>query len=116
VADFANSTADPVFDDTLKQGLVVQLGQSPLLKILPDPKVRSALRKCGRSPDERLTATLARKVCEHTGSRAYIVGSIANQGGHYGIALNAVNCTTGISLAGEQTEAPDKQQVLSALG
>ena len=116
LADFANSTGDPVFDDALKQGLAVQLGQSPLLNILPEQKVRSALKEMTRSPDEALTASLAQEVCERTASKAYIAGSIANLGGHYVIGLNAINCATGDALAREQTEAADKQQVLAALG
>jgi hypothetical protein len=115
LADFSNSTGDPVFDDALKQGLAVQLGQSPLLNILPEQKVRSALQEMTRSPDEAVTASVAQEVCERTGSKAYIAGSIANLGGHYVIGLNAVNCTTGDALR-EQTEAGNKQQVVAALG
>ena len=116
LADFANSTGDPVFDDALKQGLAVQLGQSPLINILPEQKVRFALQEMTRSPDEALTATVAQEVCERTGSKAYIAGSIANLGGPYVIGLNAIHCATGDVLAREQTEAADKQQVLAALG
>lgn len=116
LADFANSTGDAVFDDALKQGLAVQLGQSPLVNILPDQKVRAALKEMTRSPDEALTASVAQEVCERTGSKAYIAGSIANLGGHYVIGLNAIHCTSGDVLAREQTEAGDKQQVLAALG
>ncbi len=116
LADFANSTGDPVFDDALKQGLAVQLGQSPLLNILSEPRVRSALKEMTRSPDEPLTASLAREVCERTKSKAYIAGSIADLAGHYVIGLNAVHCATGDALAREQTEAADKQQVIAALG
>jgi tetratricopeptide (TPR) repeat protein/predicted Ser/Thr protein kinase len=116
LADFANSTGDPVFDGPLKQGLAVELGQSPLLNILPEQKVRSALKEMTRSADEALTESVAREVCARTGSKVYIAGSIANLGGQYVIGLNAVHCTTGDALAREQTEAGDKQQVLSALG
>jgi eukaryotic-like serine/threonine-protein kinase len=116
LADFANSTGDPVFDDTLKQGLAVQLGQSPLLNILPEQKVRSALKEMTRSPDEAVSASVAQEVCERTGSKAYIAGSIANLGGHYVIGLNAIQCVTGETLAREQAEAESKQQVLAALG
>jgi DNA-binding winged helix-turn-helix (wHTH) protein/tetratricopeptide (TPR) repeat protein len=116
LTDFANSTGDPVFDDALKQGLAVQLSQSPLLNILPEQKVRSALKEMTRSPDEALTARVAQEVCERTGSKAYIAGSIANLGGHYVIGLNAIHCATGDVLAREQTEAGDKRQVLAALG
>jgi tetratricopeptide (TPR) repeat protein len=116
LADFANSTGEPIFDDTLKQGLAVQLGQSPLLNILPEQKVRSALKEMTRSPDEPLSANVTQEVCERTGSKAYIEGSIANLGGHYVIGLNAIHCVTGETLAREQAEAEGKQQVLAALG
>jgi DNA-binding winged helix-turn-helix (wHTH) protein/Flp pilus assembly protein TadD len=116
LADFANSTGDPVFDDALKQGLAVQLSQSPLLNILPEQRVRSALQEMTRSPDEAVTARVAQEVCERTGSKAYIAGSIANLGGPYVIGLNAIHCATGDVLAREQTEAESKKQVLPALG
>jgi DNA-binding winged helix-turn-helix (wHTH) protein/Flp pilus assembly protein TadD len=116
LADFANSTGDPVFDDTLKQGLAVQLGQSPLLNILPEQKVRSTLQEMRRTPDEALTARVAQEVCERTGSKAYITGSIANLGGPYVIGLNAIHCATGDVLGREQTEAGEKKEVLAALG
>ena len=116
LADFANSTGDPVFDGTLKQGLEVELGQSPLLNILPDQNVRSTLLEMTRSPYEPLSESLAREVCERTGSKAFIAGSIANLGGQYVIGLSATDCATGDVLAREQTEAVDKQQVLAALG
>src|SRR5208283_2388105 len=108
LADFRNSTGDSVFDDALKQGLAVQLGQSPLLNILPEQRVRSALKEMTRSPDDALTPKVAQEVCVRTGSKAYIAGSIANLGGHYVIGLNAINCASGDTLAREQTEAAGK--------
>jgi serine/threonine protein kinase/Flp pilus assembly protein TadD len=116
LADFSNSTGDPVFDDTLKQGLAVQLAQSPLLNILSDQKVRSVMEEMTRSPDSPLTADVAREVCERSGSKAYIEGSIANLGGQYVIGLNAVNCASGEVLAREQVQVAGKPQVLPALG
>ncbi len=116
LADFRNSTGDSVFDDALKQGLAVQLGQSPLLNILPEQRVRSALKEMTRSPDDALTPKVAQEVCVRTGSKAYIAGSIANLGGNYVIGLNAINCASGDTLAREQTEAAGKQQVIAALG
>ena len=116
LADFVNLTSDPIFDDTLKQGLAVQLGQSPLLNILPEQKVRSALKEMKLSPDEAVSASVAQEVCERTGSKAYIVGSIANLGGHYVIGLNAIHCSSGETLAREQAEVDGKREVLVALG
>ena len=116
LADFSNSTGDSVFDDTLKQGLAVQLAQSPLLNILPEQKVKSVLAEMTRPTDTPLSVDVAREVCERSGSKAYIAGSIANLGGEYVIGLNAVNCATSEVLAREQTEAAGKAQVLPALG
>jgi serine/threonine protein kinase len=116
LADFANSTGDPVFDDTLKQGLAVQLAQSPLLNILPDQKVRAVLAEMTRPPDQPLTPNVAGEVCQRSGSKVYIAGSVANLGGRYVIGLNAVNCATGDILARQQIEASGKQQVLGELG
>ncbi len=115
LADFANSTGEQIFDDTLKQGLAVQLGQSPMLNILPEQKVCTTLREMTRSPDEALSPNVAQEVCVRTASRAYILGSIANLGGHYVIGLNAIDCASGDVLAREQTEAAGKQQVLASL-
>jgi tetratricopeptide (TPR) repeat protein/predicted Ser/Thr protein kinase len=115
LADFTNTTGDEVFDDTLKQALAVDLGQSPFLNILSEDKVRQTLREMTRSPSERLTRDLARDLCQRTGSKAYVNGSIASLGSQYVISLNAVNCQTGDSLAQEQVAASRKEQVLKAL-
>ena len=115
VADFVNTTGEGVFDGTLKQALTVQLEQSPFLNILPESRVRQALRYMGRSPDERLTTDVAREVCLREGAKALLTGSIASLGSHYVIALTAVNAQTGDSLAAEQVEAASKEQVLKSL-
>ncbi len=77
LADFTNATGDSVFDDTLKQALAVDLGQSPFLNILSEEKIRETLREMTRHPNERLTQDLAREVCQRAGSKAYLAGSIA---------------------------------------
>ena len=115
LADFANSTGDPVFDDTLKQGLAVQLGQSPFLQLIPDRTVNEALKLMGRSPGERLTPDVAREVCLRTGSKAVMIGSIASLGTQYVLGLKAVNCETGGVLAEAQEQASSKEAVLKAL-
>jgi len=115
LADFTNRTGDPVFDDTLKQGLAVELAQSPFLKILSDQKVRDTLKLMGRPPDERLTPDIARDLCQRAGSKAYLGASIASLGREYVIGLNAVNCQTGDYLAKEQATANSKEQILKAL-
>jgi eukaryotic-like serine/threonine-protein kinase len=116
LADFTNKTGDPVFDDTLQQGLSVQLEQSPFLSLVSAGVVRRTMQLMGQPPEARLTATLARDVCQRTGSKAYVAGSIANLGNQYVIGLSAVNCATGDSLVREQVQAAGKEEVLDALG
>jgi serine/threonine protein kinase/Tfp pilus assembly protein PilF len=116
LADFSNTTGDPVFDDALKQALAVQLEQSPFLNILSEQKVNETLRLMGRSSSERLTEDSAREVCQRTGSKATIAGSISGLGIQYLVGLDAVNCSTGDSLAKEQVQATSKEDVVKALG
>jgi eukaryotic-like serine/threonine-protein kinase len=115
LADFVNTTGDAVFDGTLKQALAVQLEQSPYLNILPESRIREALKFMGRSGDERVTSDLAREICQREGVKAMILGSISSLGSHYVVALEAVNAQNGDSLAREQVEAENKEQVLKSL-
>ena len=116
LADFVNTTGEPVFDGTLKQALAVQLGQSHYLNIFPDERVNEALRFMGRSPNERITKDIAKEICERQGIKAMIIGSIANLGSHYVVTLEAVSARDGDSIARDQSEAENKEQVLKALG
>ncbi|HJT67444.1 MAG TPA: protein kinase, partial [Pyrinomonadaceae bacterium] len=116
VADFVNTTGEPVFDGTLKQALAVQLGQTPFLNIFPEERVRETLRFMGRSPDDRITRDVGREICERQGIRALLTGSIASLGSHYVITLEAVNPRSGDPFAREQIEAESKEKVLSSLG
>ena len=115
LADFANSTGDPVFDDTLRQGLAVELQQSPFLEILSDERVQQTLRLMGRPKDARLTREIAREICERTGSTAILVGSIAALGSQYVLGLQAQNCSTGSILDREQERAARREDVLDTL-
>jgi DNA-binding winged helix-turn-helix (wHTH) protein/tetratricopeptide (TPR) repeat protein len=115
LADFDNKSGDPVFDDTLKQALAVQLEQSPFLNVLSDQKVSEELRLMGRARDEHLSWDLAREVCQRSGSKAALLGSISRLGSHYVIGLNALNCEAGDALAREQVEADSREHVLQAL-
>ncbi|MGO9084919.1 MAG: winged helix-turn-helix domain-containing protein [Candidatus Sulfotelmatobacter sp.] len=115
LADFDNKTGDPVFDDTLKQGLSVQLEQSPFLDLLSERTVIDTLKMMGRAPDERLTANITREVCQRTGSTAMLTGSILQLGSQYVIGLKAVDCSTGEVLAAAQEQAAGKEAVLKAL-
>ena len=115
LADFVNTTGDAVFDGTLKQGLAVQLGQSPFLNLFSEARVRQTLRLMGRSPDERVTVDIGREMCQRQGLKALITGSIASLGSHYVLTLEALNSQSGEVLASEQAEAESKEQVLKTL-
>jgi eukaryotic-like serine/threonine-protein kinase len=115
LADFDNKTGDPVFDDALKQALVVQLGQSPFLNILSDRKVSETMRLMGRQPGDRITRDVAGELCVRTGSKAILLGSISRLGGQYVVGVDAVGCSNGDTLATEQEEAATKEDVLKAL-
>ena len=115
VADFANSTGDSVFDDTLKQALAMQLEQSPFISVLPDNKVNEALRLMGRRSGDRLTQDVAREICVRTGSKALLAGSVASFGSHYMVGVRAVNCQSGDSLGSAEAEADSREQVVRAL-
>jgi DNA-binding winged helix-turn-helix (wHTH) protein/tetratricopeptide (TPR) repeat protein len=115
LADFANSTNDPVFDDTLKTALSVALNQSPFLNVLSDRKVAKTLRLMSRSADTKLTPDVAREVCQRSGSKAFIAGSIANLGAQYVVVVEAADCESGDTLAQVQATASSKEKVLDAL-
>jgi serine/threonine protein kinase/tetratricopeptide (TPR) repeat protein len=115
ISDFVNTTADPVFDGTLKKALAVDLGQSPYLNVFPEQKIRQTLQFMGRSPDDRVTTDVAREICRRDGIKAMLVGSIDSVGGQYAITLDAVNAASGDSLARQQVQADRKEDVLNAL-
>ena len=115
LADFANSTGDAVFDETLRQGLTIQLRQSPFLSLISDQRISHTLRLMGRKADARLTPELARDVCARTGSAAVLDGSITSLGSQYVLNLQAKSCRTGEVLDQEQVQAAKKEDVLSAL-
>jgi serine/threonine protein kinase/tetratricopeptide (TPR) repeat protein len=116
LADFANSTGDPVFDDTLKTALSVSLNQSPFLNVLSDNKVAATLKLMTKPRDTKLTPDVARELCERASSKAYIAGSIASLGSEYVLGLKAVNCQSGDPLAEQQVTTASKEKVLDALG
>jgi eukaryotic-like serine/threonine-protein kinase len=116
LADFANSTGDAIFDDTLKPALAAALRESPFLNILPNGKVGATLTAMTRSANTPLTPGLAREVCQRAGSKAYIAGAIASRGSGYALGLKAVNCQRGEILAQQQVTAEGKQNLLDALG
>jgi len=115
LADFANSTGDAVFDDTLKQALSVAFNQSPFLNVLPENKVAATLKLMSRPAGTKLTPEVTRELCQRAGSKAYIAGSIASLGSQYVLGLKAVNCHSGDPLAEEQVTAASKEKVLDTL-
>jgi eukaryotic-like serine/threonine-protein kinase len=115
LADFANSTGDSVFDGTLRQGMAVQLEQSPFLSLIGEQRIQHTLRLMGKSADARLTPELAREICVRTGSAAVLEGSIANLGSQYVLGLRARSCRTGDILDDELAQATRKEDVLNAL-
>ncbi|HEX5703013.1 MAG TPA: protein kinase [Pyrinomonadaceae bacterium] len=116
LADFVNTTDDTVFDVTLKQALAAQLRQSPFLDIVSEDRVRDALKLMDRSPDERVTREIARDICQRQGIKAMLIGTISSVGSGYVISLEALNGETGDTIAADQAEATNKEQVLKALG
>ncbi len=116
LADFANTTGDPIFDDTLKTALNVSLRQSPFLNVLPDSEVAKTLQQMTRPASTKLTPDVARELCQRAGSKAYLAGSIGSLGSEYVLGLKAVNCQSGDTLAQEQVTAASKEKVLDTLG
>jgi eukaryotic-like serine/threonine-protein kinase len=116
LADFENKTGDPVFDDVLRQGLIVDLQQSPYLSLIPDQKVHETLKLMGKPVGSALTGETAREVCERVGARAMLTGAISSLGSRYVLSLRAEGCPNGEALDNQQAQAAGKEQVLSALG
>jgi eukaryotic-like serine/threonine-protein kinase len=115
LADFTNTTGDPVFDGTLRRGLSVQLEQSPFLSVISDQQIRQTLQMMGQRPDAKLTPEIGRELCQRTGSAAVLDGSIAQIGTQYLLTLKAVNCSSEESLASTEAQPSDKNHVLDAL-
>jgi DNA-binding winged helix-turn-helix (wHTH) protein/tetratricopeptide (TPR) repeat protein len=116
LGDFANSTGDAVFDGTLREGLSVQLEQSPFLSLVSEEGIHQTLRMMERPANTRLTPEITREVCQRTSSAAALDGSIALIGTRYNLILKAVNCASGDLLASTEAQASDKNHVLDALG
>jgi eukaryotic-like serine/threonine-protein kinase len=116
LADFANSTGDAIFDDTLKTALNVSLRQSPFLNVLSDSEVTKSLQLMSRPAGTKLAPEVARELCQRVGSKAYLAGSIGSLGSQYVLGLKAVNCRSGDTLAEEQVTAASKEKVLDTLG
>jgi tetratricopeptide (TPR) repeat protein len=116
IPEFVNSTGDTVFDGALKQALTTQIEDSSFLSIISEERLRRSLTFMGKPATERLTRDLARQICEREGVKAMVNGSISPLGSHYLLAIEAVGCANGESLAREQEEATGKEAVLATLG
>ena len=116
LADFTNTTGDPVFDSTLKKAVAVSLGQSPYLNVVPDSRVQQTLKLMGKPPETRISNDIGREICQRARINAMLTGSVAPLGSQYVITLEAINAATGDSLAQVQQQAASKEQVLNALG
>ena len=116
LADFTNTTGDPVFDGTLKQALAVQLGQSPFLNIFSEDRVHDTLKYMNVSQDARITRDIGKDICARNGIKAMLLGSISRVGSQYIVLLDAVNSQTGDSIANEQVAVDSKEAVLKSLG
>jgi DNA-binding winged helix-turn-helix (wHTH) protein len=116
LGDFANLTGDAVFDGTLREGLSVELEQSPFLSLVSDQDIGQTLLMMGQKRDTRLTPDIAEEICQRTNSAAALHGSIALIGTRYNLILKAVNCVNGDVLASTEAQANDKSHVLNALG
>jgi DNA-binding winged helix-turn-helix (wHTH) protein/tetratricopeptide (TPR) repeat protein len=115
LADFRNTTGDPVFDDTLRQGLTVQLEQSPFLSLISDERIQQVLKLMAKPADTRLSPEVSREICERTASTAVLDGSIASLGSQYVLTLRAIDCRTGDVLDEEQVQVARKEDVLNSL-
>ncbi len=115
LADFENRTNDPALADTLKQALSIDLQQSPFLKILPAQQVADTLRLMRQNPDEHFSKDIARLVCQRTGSKAMLAGSIVTLGREFVIGLDATECQTGEVLTQEQVRTNRKEDILAGL-
>jgi serine/threonine protein kinase/Tfp pilus assembly protein PilF len=116
LADFVNTTGDPVFDDALKQALAVHLSQSPFLNVLSERRINETLRLMGRGPNDRVNREVAQEICLRTGSKALLAGSISRLGSEYMVGLEAIGCGNGDSLAKEQAAASSKEEVVKTVG
>lgn len=116
LADFSNTTGNTIFDDTLHQGLAVELEESPFLNIIPEQEIQQTLQMMGKQADAKLTHEVAREICRRTNSAAVLDGSIAQVGTQYFLTIEAVNCTTGEALTAAKATAKDEDHVLEALG
>jgi serine/threonine protein kinase/tetratricopeptide (TPR) repeat protein len=116
LADFVNTTGDPDFEGTLKQGLTVQLEQSPYINVFPEERARDTLSLMERKRDEKISREIGREICQRRGIKVLMIGSIASLGRNYVITLEGINSQSGETVAHQQTEAEGKEQVLKALG
>ncbi len=116
LADFENATGEAMFDDALRQGLIIGLEQSPAIQVLSDRKSAFVLKQMERSPDERMAGPVAIELCQRVGGKVTVQGSISSLGTAYLVGLTAFRCDDGDPIAHEQVTANRKENVINALG
>jgi DNA-binding winged helix-turn-helix (wHTH) protein/Tfp pilus assembly protein PilF len=116
LADFENTTGEAIFNDTLRQGLLVGLAQSPLVHVMPDRAAAVIFRQMGHAPDDRMTGRIAIDLCRRVGGKVTVQGSISSLGTAYLLGLAAIRCDTGKPIAYEHVEAAQREDVVGALG
>jgi serine/threonine protein kinase/tetratricopeptide (TPR) repeat protein len=115
LADFVNTTGDPVFDKTLNTALSAKLQQSPYLDLLPQSRVQRALRYMGSPANQRLTSLIAQQVCQREGGEIVLQGEIATTSSGYFLTLNAIDCQTRKFIVRESGKAASRNDVLGTL-
>jgi DNA-binding winged helix-turn-helix (wHTH) protein/tetratricopeptide (TPR) repeat protein len=116
LADFENHTGEAIFNDTLREALIVGLAQSPIVHLLPDRTLGVVFKQMGHTPDDRMSGLTAIELCKRVGGKVTVQGSISNLGTTYLIGLAAIRCDTGKPVAHEQAEAQQRNDVIDALG
>ena len=118
LADFTNSTSDPVLEGTLKTALELSLSQSPYLSLVPTQEVAATLRQMDAPKGTKITPEIAKGICQRRGVKAYVHGSISKleAGTAYVIKLEAVNATTDATIAEELVQADKEETVLDTVG
>ena len=114
VDGFVNRTGDPVFNETIRQGLAIQMEQSPRLRVVADEQIHDTLQMMGQT-DGGMTPAIAREVCQRTNAAILLNGSIDLIGNQYELVLKAVDCATGETVATANARSQDKNHVLNAV-
>ncbi len=115
VADFENSTGDPVFSGTLEQMFSIAMEGAPFISVYDRVKARTT--GAGLHPGATsLEEPLARLVAMRENIRDVIGGAIKPRNGGYRLSARAIDAATGKTFAEVDTDASSKEAVLAAVG